>query len=188
MWNPVREVVRRVGAHNSLLLSHHPTCEYYSHHTFELYGRQLCMGCFVVYPVGFVSLLTLVVARLLWPEATLFGLGTGAFYALGFALIAPMVADKALSGNRSAGRRMAGKASLAVGLAFLAFPFVYRPAARWTTAGLFLGFLVPYVAYKGLTARDDCRGCPEAEDFPDCSGMAFDDSIEAPGFEERRTE
>jgi hypothetical protein len=33
---------------------------------------------------------------------------------------------------------------------------------------------VPYVAYKGVTARDDCEGCPEADDFPNCSGMTFD--------------
>lgn len=188
MWNPLREAIRRVGSHDPLLLSHHPTCEYYSHHTFELYGRQLCMGCFVVYPVALVSLLVLVLARLLWPGAALFGLETVALYAVGFALVGPMVADKALSGHRSARRRMAGKASLAVGLAFLAFPFVFRPSARLTTAALFLGFLVPYVAYKGLTAREDCRGCPEAEEFPHCSGMSFDRSLDGPRDMERSAE
>jgi hypothetical protein len=32
----------------------------------------------------------------------------------------------------------------------------------------------PYSVHKGLTATDDCAGCPEADDFPNCSGLSFD--------------
>lgn len=174
MFNPVRTAIRRVGEREPLLVTHHPTCEYYDHHTFELYGQQVCMGCFVVYPVGATSLLTLAVLRLLAPEFALFGLETVALYGIGFAMATPMVLDKALPGRRSGRRRMLAKASLAVGLAVLAFPILFRPADRLLTAALFVGFLVPYVLYKGLTVREDCQGCPEADDFPNCSGMTFD--------------
>lgn len=174
MDNPIRLAIQRVGAREPLLVTHHPTCEYYDHHTIDLYGQPVCMGCFVVYPVGFASLLTLVLTRLLAPDFPLFGLETVAFYAAGFALATPMLLDKALPGRRGTRPRVAAKASLAVGLALLAFPALFRPGDRLLTAALFVGFLVPYVLYKGLTVRDDCQGCPEADDFPNCSGMTFD--------------
>ena len=176
MTNPIQRVLRRVGESDPLLLAHHPTCEYYDHHTFELYGQQLCMGCFVVYPVGLLSLATLVATRLALPGLPLFEYPAGWFYGIGGALLAPMLADKALPDRRSGRARMAAKAALAVGLALLAFPAVFRPAVRLQTAALFVGFLLPYVAYKGLTVRDDCAGCPEYDDFPNCSGMTFDDA------------
>lgn len=176
MRNPIRLAIERLGETEPLLLAHHPTCEYYDHHTVDLYGYPVCMGCFVVYPVGVASLLALLVTRLTLPWLPVFDLATIAFYGLGFALATPMLADKLLPGRRSGSTRMAAKASLAVGLAFLAFPAVVRPTDRLLTALLFVGFLVPYVGYKGLTVRDDCRGCPEYDDFPNCSGMAFDDT------------
>jgi hypothetical protein len=172
--NPLRRVIRSVGERDPLLLAHHPSCEYYSHHTFELYDRQVCMGCFIVYPVGFASLLSLAVGRLVAPGLPVYGFETLTLYAVGAALLMPMVLSKAMPGSRSSRSRVVGKALLAVGLAVVAFPFLFRPAARLSTALIFFGFLVPYVAYKGVTARDDCEGCPEADDFPNCSGMTFD--------------
>jgi hypothetical protein len=176
MTNPIRPIVQRVGESDPLLLAHHPTCDYYDHHTFELYGQQVCMGCFVVYPVGVASLATLVATRLAAPSLQFFGLDALAFWLAGFALATPMLADKALPGRRSGRARMVAKAVLAVALALLVFPALFRPAVRLQTAALFVGFLVPYVAYKGLTVRDDCAGCPEYDDFPACSGMRFDDA------------
>ncbi|WP_049924475.1 hypothetical protein [Halopiger djelfimassiliensis] len=174
MWNPIRVVVQRLGERDPLLLAHHPTCEYYSHHTFELYGQRVCMGCFIVYPVAILSLLALSVVRLVRPALGLFEFPTSAFYLAGFGLVAPMVVGKLLPGTRTATTRIASKALLAVGLAVTAFPFVFRPDARLVTAGLFVAFLLPYIVHKGLTATDDCQGCPEAADFPNCSGMSFD--------------
>jgi hypothetical protein len=178
MRNPLRVVITRLGEEEPLLLSHHPTCRYYSHHTFELYGQQLCMGCFVVYPVGLLALSSLLVARLVVPGAALFELATPAFYGLGVALIGPKVVESLSAGRWRTRTRMAVKAILAVGLALLAFPFFFRPADRLVTAALFVGFLVPYVAYKGLTALDDCQGCPQRDDFPDCTGMTVDGTYE----------
>jgi hypothetical protein len=176
MWHPLRTTIQRLGESEPLLLAHHPTCDYYDHHTFDLYGQEVCMGCFVVYPVGVATLATLVATRLAVPSLPLFGLDALAFWLAGFALATPMLADKALPGRRSGRTRMVAKAVLAVGLALLSFPAVFRPAVRLQTAALFVGFLVPYVAYKGLTVREDCAGCPEYDDFPDCSGMRFDDA------------
>lgn len=178
--NPIRRILQSVGEHDPLLLAHHPSCEYYSHHTFELYGQQVCMGCFIVYPVGFVSLFSLTIGRIIVPDVPLYAVETPTLYLLGVALLLPMIALKAVPGRRSSAIRIAGKALLAAGLAFIAFPFLFRPAARLPTAGLFFGFLVPYVLYKGLTAMDDCQGCPERDSFPNCSGMAFDDEYVYP--------
>jgi hypothetical protein len=178
MRNPLRVAVQRIGEEEPLLLAHHPTCRYYSHHTFELYGQQLCMGCFVVYPVGLLALSSLIVVRLAVPDAALFGLSTPAFYGLAMALIGPKVVESLSPGRWRTRSRIAVKALLAVGLALLAFPFVFRPADRLVTVALFVGFLIPYVAYKGLTALDDCQGCPQRDDFPDCTGMTVDGTYE----------
>ena len=167
------------------VLAHHPSCKYYDHHTFELRGVELCMGCFIVYPVGLVTLLVLSVLHLTVPAvATLDAL---AFYAIGVAAIGLMVGYKLLyrRGSRLLYEliyrtsehtlRIVTKAILATGLACLAYPVVFRPAVRLPAVGLFLAMLVPYVAYKGLTALDECEECPEQPEFPNCSGMNLND-------------
>jgi len=40
-----------------LMLSHHPICEYYDEHTFRLFGRDFCIGCFIGYPSAIITLL-----------------------------------------------------------------------------------------------------------------------------------
>jgi hypothetical protein len=157
---------------NPFLLAHHPSCAYYQHHTFELYGAQLCLGCFVVYPVGGASLAALSVAWLLVPGLS--DVGTPVLYAAGAVLVVPKLAAKLLGGRRSLRVRILTKAMLATGVAVATLPLLFRPGDRLVTAGLLGGFLVPYVAYKGWTALDDCQGCPEREDFPDCSGMELE--------------
>jgi hypothetical protein len=176
METPLKKLIRRVGEQDPLLLAHHPTCEYYSHHVIELYGQKLCMGCFIVYPVGFVSLLVLVLSRLTILSGQIVSISTQSIYIAGFLLVSPKILIEIVPGQRARWQRVLTKAILAVGLAFIAFPFLFRPSGRVVTVCLFLGFLVPYVGYKGLTATDDCEGCPEADDFPNCSGMSFDDT------------
>jgi hypothetical protein len=172
MYNPLERLVRYVWRRKPIVLAHHPSCAYYSHHTFELYGAQLCLGCFVVYPVGLVSLSLLSLLYLLVPGV--FGVPTVALYAAAGALAAPLLVSKALFDVRSIRWRMLTKALLAVGLAVAALPPIFRPADRLVGAVLFVGFLVPYVGYKGLTALDDCEGCPELADRPNCSGLEFE--------------
>jgi hypothetical protein len=172
MRNPLRAAIERVERTNPFLLSHHPSCAYYDHHTFELYGADLCLGCFVVYPVGALSLATLTAARLVAPG--LFDVGTLALYGVGATLVAPILLLKLVGGRRRLRVRIAAKALLAFGLAVFALPLVFRPVDRLRTFVLLAGFLVAYVGYKGWTALDDCQGCPEADDFPNCSGMDLD--------------
>lgn len=174
MYNPIERVITRVGEDDPLLLAHHPTCEYYSHHVITLYGQKVCMGCFIVYPVSFASLVTLLGLRLTVLDDTLQAISTVTIFSIGGVLLLPKVVAKIAPGARTQKTRMVTKAVLAVGLAFIAFPFFFRPGERLITAAIFLGFLVPYVIYKGLTVTDDCAGCPEADDFPNCSGLTFD--------------
>ena len=174
MFNPLRALIERLGENEPLLLSHHPVCEYFAHHTVELYGQRVCMGCVVVYPTAFLTLLALVVGRVIVPDLPLYGLQTTALIGVSIGLITPLVAGKLSPVSLSARQRIIGKALLAVGLAVLAVPIVFRPTDRIVTAALFVGFLVPYVCYKALTVRDDCEGCPEADAFPNCTGMTFD--------------
>lgn len=163
------------------VLAHHPSCEYYARHTFELRDTELCMGCFVVYPVGLASLLVLSLLHLTVPAVAAFDVL--AFYAVGVAAIVPAVGYKLLyrRGSRLLYEliyrtsehtlRVLTKAVLAAGLACLVYPVVFRPAVRLPALGLFLAMLVPYVAYKGLTALDECEDCPEQPAFPNCTGM-----------------
>lgn len=180
----MRGPLERIADVDPFFLSHHPRCEYYDHHTFSVRGHELCMGCFIVYPVGLASLLVLAAAQFAVP--TVRTAPVLAFYAAGFGLAGPLIAYKALYkvGNRHLAEllyhvgqqrvRIATKASLAVGLAFLAYPVVFRPAIRLPAFLLFAVLLVAYVAYKGLTAFDECDACPEQPDFPDCTGLNFE--------------
>lgn len=166
--------LRRLARENPFLLSHHPHCRFYDHHTLTVRGYDLCLGCFTVYPVGGVTLGGLLVLRLLAPGFPLFGLSTTGLYAVGAALAAPLLVSKALPGARSVRTRFAVKALLAAGLAVGFLPLVLRPADRLRTLVLVGGGLVAYVGYKAATAFDDCEGCPERESFPDCPGLDFD--------------
>lgn len=176
MPNPLKQFLQRIGEHSPLVLAHHPTCEYYDHHTVEVYDQKLCMGCFIVYPVGFISLVTLLVTWLIWPSTLLFSLDTSQLQLIGGTLAVPLLAGKLAPRARSQRFRIVAKGLLAVGLAVLIFPALVRPSDRLVTLTLVFAFLVPYVLYKGFTARDDCEGCPEADDFPNCSGMQFHES------------
>lgn len=163
------------------VLAHHPRCDYYADHTFELRGHDLCMGCFLVYPIGIASLVVLSALHLALPAMR--ALDVAVIYGVAAAFVAPILAYKALyrRGSRwlyefiyrwSDHRlRMATKASLAVGLAWLAYPVVFRPSVRLPGAVLLVGGLVVYNGYKGLTALDECDACPEQPSFPDCTGM-----------------
>jgi hypothetical protein len=159
---------------NPFLLSHHPRCRFYDHHTVTVRGYDLCMGCVTVYPVGGGSLALLLSLSVVAPSLPLFALSTTGLYAVAGALAAPLVVSKALPGSRAVGTRLLVKASLAVGLAVGFLPLVLRPGDRLRTLAVVGGGLVAYVAYKGATAFDDCEGCPERESFPDCPGLDFD--------------
>jgi len=159
---------------NPFLFSHHPRCRFYDHHTVTVRGYDICMGCVTVYPVGGGSLLCLALLSVVAPTFPLFALSTTGLYAVAGALAAPLVGSKALPGSRSVGTRLLVKALLAVGLAVGFLPLLTRPGDRLRTLVLVGGGLVAYVVYKGLTAFDDCEGCPERESFPDCPGLDFD--------------
>lgn len=131
------------------------------------------MGCFIVYPISFATLLSISVGWFLFPEFTVFAAPTYRYYVVGGLLVTPIVINKARSGSRSKQTRIITKMILAIGLGIAAFPVVSRPTYRVHTVGLFAAFLIPYILHKGLTARDDCQGCPEVDDFPDCSGLDF---------------
>jgi hypothetical protein len=159
---------------NPFLLSHHPRCRFYDHHTVTVRGYDLCMGCFTVYPVGCGSLLALLALAALVPSFPLFALQTTELYLVAGALAAPLLVSKALPGDRAVPTRLATKALLAVGLAVGFLPLVLRPADRLRTLVVVGGGLAAYVVYKGATAFDDCEGCPERESFPDCPGLDFE--------------
>jgi hypothetical protein len=168
--SPFGRLVRAVRE-NPFLLSHHPRCRFYDHHTVTVRGYDLCMGCFTVYPVGGASLLALLVLAVLVPSFPLFALPTTELYLVAGALAAPLLVSKALPGARSARTRLAAKALLAVGLAVGLLPLLVRPADRLRTLVVVGGGLAAYVVFKCATAFDDCEGCPEREGFPDCSGL-----------------
>ena len=40
-----------------IITSHHPLCEQFENHTFRIFGRDFCIGCFIGYPVGFLTII-----------------------------------------------------------------------------------------------------------------------------------
>ncbi|ERH05908.1 MAG: hypothetical protein J07HN4v3_01517 [Halonotius sp. J07HN4] len=173
MKNPLRFVIEAIAERNPMYLSHHPACKYYDHHTFTLYDQQLCMGCFVVYPVGFVSLLTISLFWIFRPDSVIFHPETHHLHIIGMSFASPMIANKIIFKQSRKRMRILMKACLGVGLGIMVFPLLSRPSDRLFTLAVLLLFLIPYIGYKGVTALDDCKGCPEKEDFPNCSGFEF---------------
>ena len=47
-----------------IITSHHPLCEQFKNHTFRIFGRDFCIGCFIGYPAGFLTLLLIFSFRL----------------------------------------------------------------------------------------------------------------------------
>ena len=168
--SPLDRVVRAVSE-NPFLLSHHPRCRFYDHHTVTVWGYDLCMGCATVYPVGGGSLLALLALVVLVPSFPLFALPTTELYLVAGALAAPLLVSKVLLGDRGVPIRLATEAVLAVGLAVGFLPLLVRPGDRLRTLVVVGGGLAAYVVYKGATAFDGCGGCPERENFPDCPGL-----------------
>jgi len=39
------------------LLSHHPTCKEFEEHTFSLFGKKFCIGCFIGYPSAIIGII-----------------------------------------------------------------------------------------------------------------------------------
>lgn len=173
MMNILKWILDRIAERNPMYLSHHPLCRYYNHHTFTLYGHQLCMGCFVVYPVASVSTLLISIVWYAVPEIGIFSVETYIFYMVGLVLISPAISNKLLLNLEKKRIRMIIKTFLAIGLAIIFTPFIFRPHDRLLTISLLSIFLLPYIVYKGVTSLDDCDGCPEKDEFPNCSGMEF---------------
>jgi hypothetical protein len=40
-----------------IMLSHHPICEEYNDHSFRMFGRDFCIGCFIGYPSAIIALI-----------------------------------------------------------------------------------------------------------------------------------
>jgi len=176
MRNPLRIVLHRIAEKDPLLLSHHPSCQYYQHHTFTLYGTQLCMGCFIVYPIGLLTLLSLSLAWLLTPNLPGLSEPTYVYYATGGLFAIPIIVAKTLQRSQSRQMRITSKILLAVGLGVAGFPLISQPGDRLLTLLIFAMFLIPYIGHKGVTALDDCQGCPEKSNFPNCSGFEFEEA------------
>lgn len=134
------------------------------------------MGCFIVYPVGLFTLLSLSVGWLLAPNMPGLSEPTYVYFATGGLLMIPIIIGKVMSESWGKQTRIATKILLAVGLGVAGFPFISQPEDRLLTIVIFAIFLVPYVGHKGVTALDDCQGCPEKADFPNCSGFEFEES------------
>ncbi len=48
--------IKHYRALKPILLSHHPLCDEYQggNHTFRLFSKDFCIGCFVTYPTAFL--------------------------------------------------------------------------------------------------------------------------------------
>ncbi len=55
--NPIKESLLYIVCLLPIFLSHHPDCKKFKNHTFKIGEIRLCVGCFVAYPVGIISML-----------------------------------------------------------------------------------------------------------------------------------
>lgn len=153
--------------------AHHPHCDNYSNHVFNIKGVKTCRGCTIYYPTGSIAVIIvwLLPSSMFSRDATeLFFFG--AFFAIP-SLIHMTKVDKLLKIDRSVS--LLSKISLGLGVGyfsryFVTVPLLFKIIGVITVLSLFL--LIHLVRYKNFW--DDCEGCPHEpyrKKFDICPGL-----------------
>lgn len=159
--------LKRYLEENPFLLAHHPSCDYFSHHTLDFRGWKLCMGCFVIYPTAAASLS---VIFLLSSHITLDYLAffTVALAMFGLNSIRKIIYRDELPKNIQVAFRVVLGISLA---SMLASMWLAPRPEQYFLLGLFLAVAVGYNLLNSRKMLSTCKKCQHYPEFPKCQGL-----------------
>lgn len=160
-----------------MLLSHHPPCEPFVNHTFEIKSIQFCIGCFIGYPsmgFGIVSSYFISIQGILDANILLF-LGLG-LLSLQWLSLFPITERK--------GVKMIQKASIGfgAGLIFLSAYILIKGSIILKIIllmAIFIGGHIPLQVLHMKKSKQVCNGCKDKWDLDVCpTDVCFADTPE----------
>ncbi len=151
-----------------IITSHHPTCEQFKNHTFRLFGRDFCIGCFVGYPVGFLTFLLIYLFDLpsLIPPYIFF------IITVIFAFIYLFI-SKFFTGSKKV--KILSKIFIGMGSGFLLSSILTLDFPLWSR--ILISFLIiqTIISILGLkrmrSIKKTCNLCDWKKDWKRCPGM-----------------
>lgn len=151
-----------------IITSHHPKCEQYNDHTFHLFGRDWCIGCYIGYPSGILMLIV--------------GFTTGLFNSLssqtlwiiGGSLMATYIIS-VVGLTKIRWIKIGSKVPLGIGTAFLIGALFSYDAKFWMSfllSFLLIQFFITIINEKrAIEMRKTCNACEYQGDHNNCPGM-----------------
>ncbi|MHA1727654.1 MAG: hypothetical protein ACTSWY_02855 [Promethearchaeota archaeon] len=165
IWKKIRVII---SAFKPVLLSHHPLCEKFENHSFKLFGKKFCIGCFIGYPSGIIMLIVGYTFGVfsLFSVASLLLIGISLFsvYLLSIFGLTKYKKIKIFS-----------KIPVGAGAAFLIAGIFSFPLNFW------INFLIAFFLIQGLVGlmtikrkkelTETCLKCEWKNDWDHCPGM-----------------
>jgi len=154
------------------ILSHHPSCEKYSHHMVDLRGYKLCMGCFFTYPAAIITLLIAYLTPLngYLDHIQFFGLAI-------IFLMLNVVRKLILRDRMSKKLHIIFRNFLGICLGLVIMGLLVIPDTdpmRWYYLILVISVAVIYNLANGIKTMRTCKACEDYPDFPKCQGLMWD--------------
>ena len=151
-----------------ILTSHHPLCDQFKNHTFNISGREFCIGCFIGYPSGIIVLLV----------GYLFNIfqfmQTGLLWIIGFILISIYIASTFHSSDAKK-IKIFSKVFMGSGVAFLIaaiFSYSWDLWIKFLTIFVVINIILGLLSFKRLKGiKKTCTNCEWKNNWRDCPGM-----------------
>ena len=165
------KIQRHYRALKPILLSHHPLCDEFQggNHTFRLFNKDFCIGCFITYPTAFIfyiiGYLSGLFSLLSTPNLWYFGFGGCSIYLLSIFGLAKKKTIKIFT-----------KIIIGIGIAFCVaalWSLPYEFGTKFILASIF--FMVGHIFINSMRARNlykTCRACKYDFDWGICPGMS----------------
>jgi len=155
-----------------ILLSHHPLCDKFQggNHTFRLFNKDLCIGCFITYPTALIFYIIGYVSGLFsffsTPTLWYFGFGGCSIYILSILGLAKKKKIKIFT-----------KIIIGIGIAFCvaalwSLPYTFK--TRFILVLLF--FMIGHIFINSMRTWDiykTCNACEYKFDWKNCPGMSY---------------
>lgn len=165
----IREKIRYFfQAIKPIITSHHPVCEQYKDHTFHLFGRDWCIGCYIGYPSGILMFLIGYLTGLFRV------LETSTLWIIGAILMGSYILS-IVGLSKIRWIKITSKIPLGAGAAFLIAALFSYPIPVWLSFLLsffLIQFFITIINVKrAFEMRKTCNGCEYNSDRNNCPGL-----------------
>jgi hypothetical protein len=157
-----------LSALKHIFTSHHPKCDQYKEHTFHLFGRDWCIGCYVGYPSGIIMLLVGYLTGLFSL------LSTKTLWIIGGAMMSTYLLS-IIGLTKIRWIKIVSKIPLGVGAAFVIAAFFSYDVPFWVSFLFSLVILQTFIILinvkRAIETRKTCNNCEFKGDHNNCPGM-----------------